>query len=69
MDKHKAKTYSNTDRGGLSRAEVARILGITEEGVRLIEEMALRKMRLNKKLYEYVKEPCDTTVFRGLYET
>jgi DNA-directed RNA polymerase sigma subunit (sigma70/sigma32) len=59
------KVRSDVDRGGLSRAEVAAILGITEKRVMEIEEAAIKKLKLAKKLYDYAKDVCDTETWNG----
>jgi len=66
MNKH----YSDeVDRGGLSREEVGKILGVSQTTVRQIEIIALRKLKASKKLYEYAKEGCGITAYDGYLDS
>jgi len=53
------KTLSNMDTGYYTVDEIAKKLKISREDVVKIEFMALRKLKMSKKLWLYMKDRCD----------
>lgn len=61
----KTPKYSRPARGGLTQAETAKVLGMTERGVREVERRALEKLRNHPALRElwrdYTSAPVNET--------